>query len=399
MKLSPSPTFSLRESRGYGEGAKAPWVNDNQKVLLCAVATLLALGIVMIYSTTTFNVGADPTYKLRKQLLWMAIGAIGLVLAWHTDYRLWAKHRKLLLAGAVVGLLCVYMPGISRQINGAHRWLRVGPLSLQPSEFAKLALIIYVAAQLDRLGSDVKTFTAGFLPLAAVVGLVSLLVLIEPDFGTGTFIAAVGIMLMFTGGVRIFHIAAFGTVALLPLLGMLALKFAHVRARLAVFFNADADPLGRGYQIKQSLIALGSGGLFGLGLGESRQKLMFLPERDTDFIFSVLGEEMGFIGTAAVVILFMLFLRQGCKIARRCTDMYSYLLAFGLTIAIAAQAALNIAVVTGSVPPKGIALPFISFGGSSLVATMIGVGILLNIAKQNKAGGAGGHGWEGERYV
>lgn len=361
------------------------WFKDNRKTLLAVVATLLAVGVIMIYSSTAFNHASDPTYKLRKQLLWVTIGVVCMMLAWHTDYRLYAKYRKLILAGIVAMLLCVYVPGLGREINGAHRWLRIGSLSIQPSELAKIAVIIFVAATISELDEKVKNFARGFLPLAAAVGFVALLVLIEPDFGTGTFIAFIGVTLMFVGGVRIFHIAAFGTVTLVPLLVVLAFMFEHVIGRIRVFLNADADPLGRGYQIKQSLIALGSGGLFGLGLGESRQKMMFLPERDTDFIFAILGEELGFIGVGIIVILFLLFLNCGLRIARKCTDIYSYLLALGLTITISTQAALNIAVVTGSVPPKGIALPFLSFGGSSLVATMIGVGILLSIAERNRA--------------
>jgi cell division protein FtsW len=360
------------------------WVGNNRKILICIVATLLAIGVIMVYSSTAFGLKADPTYKLRKQALWAAIATVCMVLAWHTDYRLYARHRKLIIGVAILLLFAVYLPGIGRQVNGAHRWLRVTSLSIQPSELAKLAMIIYIAATLSELGDGSRRFVKGFLPLAGVVGIVTLLVLVEPDFGTGAFIAFISIMLMFIGGVRIFHIAAFGTLALVPLLAVLALKFEHVRSRLSVFFNADADPLGRGYQIKQSLIALGSGGLFGIGLGESRQKLMFLPEPDTDFIFSILGEELGFVGAALVVVLFMLFLCYGMKIASRCKDLYSYLLAVGITVAISAQAVLNIAVVTGSVPPKGIALPLLSFGGSSLVTTMIAVGILLNIAKQNQ---------------
>lgn len=359
---------------------------NERKILICVVATLLALGVVMIYSSTAFSSSADPTYKLRKQMLWAAIATVCMILAWNTDYRLYAKHRKLILGAAVVLLLCVYVPGIGRQVNGAHRWLRIGSLSVQPSELAKLAVIIYVAATIQELGDRKRDFLRGFLPLAGSVGLISLLVLVEPDFGTGIFIAFVGTALMFAGGVRIFHITAFGTAAMMPLLGIVALRFEHVRARFSVFFNADADPLGRGYQIKQSLIALGSGGLFGVGLGESKQKLMFLPERDTDFIFSIVGEETGFVGASLVIVLFMLLLSSGLKIAACCRDLYSYLLAFGITTAISMQAVLNIAVVTASVPPKGIALPFLSFGGSSLVATMIGVGILLNIARQNSFG-------------
>ncbi len=359
------------------------WTSDSQKMLVCIVATLLAIGVVMVYSSTAFSHACDPTYKLRKQALWAIIATMCMILAWHTDYHLYAKHRRLIMAGAIGALLCVYLPGIGRQINGAHRWLRVGSLSIQPSEFAKLAIIVYIAATLEQLGQRARLFTRGFLPLAVIIALTSLLILVEPDFGTGTFIAALGLAVMFIGGVRIFHVLTFSTVAILPLLGMLALKFEHVRHRISIFLNFDADPLGKGYQIKQSLIALGSGGLFGLGLGESKQKLMFLPERETDFIYSILGEELGFVGAAAVIVLFLLFLWQGMKIAGRCKDKYSYVLAMGITLAVCAQAALNVAVVTACVPPKGIALPFLSFGGSSLVATMISVGILLNIAKQN----------------
>jgi cell division protein FtsW len=375
------------------------WTKDNQKLLVYVVVTLLALGVIMIYSSTAFSLSHDPSYKLRKQVIWVVIATVCMILAWHTDYRFYARHRRFILGAAIALLLCVYMPGVSREINGAHRWLRIGGFSFQPSEFAKLALIIYVSATLCEMGDKSRRFLQGFLPLAATIGFVSLLILVEPDFGTGIFVAFIGVTLMFVGGVRIFHIAAFGTAILVPLLAVVALKFEHIRSRFSVFLDADADPLGRGYQIKQSLIAIGSGGLFGVGLGESRQKLMFLPERDTDFIYSIVGEELGFVGAAAVLLLFMLFLRCGMKIANRCRDSYSYLLALGLTLSISLQAVLNVAVVTASVPPKGIALPFLSFGGSSLVATMVAVGILLNIAKHNQLPSGGEGAGEGDEDV
>jgi len=355
---------------------------NSQKMLSCIVFTLLAAGVIMVYSSSAFSL-SDPTYKLRRQVLWAVVATLCMVITWNTDYRIYARYRRLILAGTVVLLLCVYLPGIGREVNGAHRWLRIGSLSVQPSELAKVAMVIYVAASMDRLGDKAKSFTKGFLPLAGIIAFVSLLVLVEPDFGTASFIAALGFALMFIGGVRVAHVMAFGSAALLPLLGMLALRFEHVRQRFSIFLNIDADPLGKCYQIKQSLIALGSGGLFGLGLGASKQKLMFLPEREAGFIYSIIGEELGFVGTAAVIVLFLLFLRQGMKIADSCRDKYSYLLATGITVSITMQAAINIAVVTACVPPKGIALPFLSFGGSSLLATMIAVGILLNIAMQN----------------
>jgi len=294
--------------------------------------------------------------------------------------------RSWILLGTVGVLSLVFAPGVGAQINGAHRWVRVGGQFVQPSEAAKIGIAIFLcgfaAADPERL----KKFFKGFVPAYAVVAVVCGMIIVEPDVGTAVFIAIVMTLMLIVAGVRLTH--------LVP--GVLAAGFAaayyamthteHVRARLAGWLHPELDPQGKGHQITQSLIALGTGGWTGVGLGQGTSKLYFLPEAHSDFIFPVIGEELGFAGAAVMILLYMAIGVVGYRIMRRCRERFGFLLSFALTTYIILQAAMNVAVVTASMPTKGIPLPFVSAGGSSVLFTMVGVGMLVNIANASERG-------------
>jgi cell division protein FtsW len=279
----------------------------------------------------------------------------------------------------------VLIPEIGAKINGSRRWIRAGIFGYQPSEFAKLAMIIFLSGYIAKNREKMATFAKGFVVPIILIGVVSLLILKEPDFGTAMFITVVSFILLMTGGTRIIYVI-FTLIASIPHIYQIYInKFpAYQHDRLLAFLDPWKDPMGIGYQIIQSWIALGSGGIAGLGLGESRQKLFFLPMSDNDFIFSIIGEEFGFIGTTCIIIMFALFAWQGMRICKAAPDAFGFFLALGITASIALQAAINVAVVTGSIPTKGLPLPFISTGGSSILLSLLGVGILLNIARQSE---------------
>jgi cell division protein FtsW len=356
-----------------------------ENAVLYIIGALVGIGIVAVYSSSAFKCLSftDSAYCLKRQLAWALISIAGMVVVMNVDYRKILKYAPYILGGTALLLLAVLVPGVSREVNGARRWIQLGPVNFQPSEAAKLAVLVFAAWYAAKYGGRLKSFWKGFLPAAAVIGAVSGLILIEPDLGSSVFIGTVAIVVLLIAGVRLWHLA----VALLvsaPAVAYVAItRFEHVANRLSTFFNPDLDPLGLGHQVHQSLVALGSGGLFGAGLGESRQKLFYLPAERTDFIFAIIGEELGFIGTCLVIALFAALLINGMRIVRRTRDNSGFLLAFGIVFSIALQAILNIAVVTGSIPPKGIPLPFISFGGSGLFFLMISIGMLINISRVN----------------
>ena len=358
-----------------------------ERVLVCCVATLICLGVVMIYSVASAR-SADPReggLALARQLVWVGMGCAGLLIAYRVNYRKLSDAHFQVLLVALVLLVAVLAPGIGTIRHGARRWIRMNWLiGFQPSEFAKLALCIFLAGFLSRRQERLGEFRNGFLPVMCVIGIVSGLILLEPDFGTAVLVGVVGAMMAIVAGVRVLHMAAAACVAA-PML-LLALWRSPARwARIAAFLDPWSHESGAGYQVIQSLIALGSGGLIGRGLGASHQKLYFLPEARTDFIFAIVGEELGAAGTVAVVFLFAILLREGLRVAGRAQDAFGSLLAFGITMMLGLQAAMNMAVVTGSVPTKGIALPFVSAGGSSLWCSMVGVGLLMQIARRNPA--------------
>jgi len=360
-------------------------------VLLVLVLTLFAFGMVMLYSATAVTAEKSPrfqddTHFLKKQLLWVMVSIGAMIVVGRVPFPLWARWRGpiLLLTLGVLGL--VFVPGVGAQINAAKRWIRVGGQFLQPSEAAKLGIAIYLcgfaAADPERL----KSFFRGFVPAMSVIAVVCGMIIIEPDIGTAVFVATVMTLTLVVAGIRVWH--------LVPSIlggGGLAAYYAlthttHVMARIQTFRHPEVDPQGKGHQITQSLIALGSGGWTGVGLGQGTSKLYFLPEAHSDFIFPVIGEELGFLGASAMILLYMAIGFVGYRIMRRTRDRFAFLLSFAVTTYIILQAAMNVAVVTASMPTKGIPLPFVSAGGSSVLFTMIGVGILVNIANATERG-------------
>jgi cell division protein FtsW len=352
--------------------------------LLAIALALVALGIVMVYSTSAIESDrrlGDPGFFLRRQLVWAMVAGLTLVVARTTDYR-----SLIRLSPAALGLLCMVLVAVLFQPGhkGAHRWFHIGSFQFQPSEVGKVIVVLFCARACSRLGPGARLRQT--LPIFCAVGLVVALVAIEPDFGTALFLSAIAGLLLIAGSVPWRHMFLVGVPAM-ALAGVYGLtRLDHVRSRLAVFFDPGADVLAKGYQVHQSLIALGSGGVAGLGLGRSRQKLYFLPDDHTDFILAIIGEELGLIGTLGVLALFAGLIWFGVRIALQAPDREGRLAALGLTAVIGLQACMNIAVVTASMPTKGISLPFVSYGGSALVVTMGAIGILMNIAAQGGRG-------------
>ena len=357
-------------------------------IIMYLVTTLLVIGIIMIYSTSSAKTaeGADSmNITFLKHVAWIIIAITGMLIMMKIDYHYLQRYRMVIFIVAFAGLVVVLIPEIGTVSYGARRWIRFGSyFGFQPSELAKLAMIIFMSGYIAKNREKMATFAKGFVVPIILIGVVSLLILKEPDFGTAMFITTVSFMLIMVGGTRIIYVL-FTIIASIPHIYQIMHKIpTYQHNRLLAFLDPWKDPMGIGYQIIQSWIALGSGGIAGLGLGESRQKLFFLPMSDNDFIFSIIGEEFGFIGTTGIIIMFALFAWQGVRICKTAPDAFGFFLALGITASIALQAAINIAVVTGSIPTKGLPLPFISTGGSSILLSLLGVGILLNIAKQSE---------------
>jgi cell division protein FtsW len=295
------------------------------------------------------------------------------------------RMAKPILLVSIFLLAVVLIPHIGKETAGARRWFRMGPVNFQPSEFAKIAAIIYIADVMSRKKGMAGSLIHGYLPPLAVLGVMVVLVLAEPDLGTAVAIFVIGMIMLYVSGVRGFYITA-SLLASLPVLYWLLFRVSYRKKRMLAFLNPWADKRGTGFQIIQSFIALGSGGLFGVGLGQSRQKLFYLPASHTDFIFSIIGEELGFLGTASVVILFILFVWQGMKVVFRAAGDFEGLVALGVVLLVALEAIINIGVTAGALPTKGLPLPFISYGGSALVFHLTAVGLLLNAAKTCEVG-------------
>lgn len=352
-------------------------------LLFAATVLLLGIGIVMVYSAsqvTAYERLDDTFYYLKKQLVWALLGLAAMVSVMKVDYWKYKKMAVPFLIIAFILLIAVLLPGIGKNVKGAQRWLGVGPLTVQPSEVIKLSLVVFMAYGLSKYRERLRYFTAGMLPFLVVLALACGLILLQPDLGTAVSAAGTVYIMLFAAGARgkhLFYLALAGMVAV----GAAIILEPYRMSRFLAFLDPWKDPRGTGFHIIQSLYALGSGGLFGAGLGQSHQKFFYLPEQHTDFIFAVLGEELGFLGGALVITLFLIFVWRGFKIALSSQDPFASLLAVGVTSMIALQAIINIGVVTGSLPITGIPLPLISFGGSSLIFTLTGVGILLNISR------------------
>ncbi len=354
------------------------------RVNLAAVALiLLCVGIVMIYSASAIyayeNLG-DSSYYLKRHLLYVAIGFCCCLFAMSVDLEKLRKLAKPLLLFSFVLLLLVLVPGIGRVAGGARRWLHVGFLSFQPSELAKFALILYTADFLTRKRLELRSFTRGFLPVLMVMGAVCVLILAQPDLGTVVAIIAVCFVMFFVAGIRLSHILSLILTAL-PAAYLLVFNVPYRRNRILAFLNPWRDPQGAGFQIIQSLVAFGSGGFFGAGLGQGKQKLLYLPAAYTDFVFSIIGEELGFLGAAAIVILFILFLIYATRISLKARTTFGRLFSFGLLSCLMFEAIVNMGVATSLLPTKGLPMPFLSYGGTSLIFNMINVGLILNIGR------------------
>lgn len=356
-----------------------PW-----HVIIYCVAALLGFSIVTVYSTDMTTSGSCGSgYQSIKHIVWIGISSLLLTVMSKIDYHYLQKLSIPLLVVSFILLVLVLVPGIGTVTNGARRWIRLNRVfGIQPSEFAKLAMLIFIANYLAKNQGRMSQFIFGFVIPMGVAVVISALVLKEPDFGTAAFIAILSLILLMIGGTRMIYVI-FAAMAVTPCIHKMLFDVPFRKIRLLVFLDPWKDPSGAGYQIIQSWIALGSGGLTGLGLGSSRQKLFFLPESNSDFIFTIIGEEFGFLGASLVIGLFLLLVWHGLKIVHAAKDVFGFFLGLGITVMFGLQAILNIAVVSGVLPTKGIPLPFVSSGGSSLLFSMIGVGILVNIARQS----------------
>jgi cell division protein FtsW len=353
-------------------------------ILMYTVLALLVIGWIMVYSSSA--VVAEIQYKdsfkfLKKQLLFSFIGLIGMVAAMKADYRRLGAWTYPILALSIILLILVLIPGLglSHQVGVARRWLATPWFAFQPSELGKLALVLFVASFLTKKGDQIKEFLHGFLPVIAISGVMVLLVILEPDMGTAVFMGILTMVLLFIGGTRLSYLLAVPLIAA-PGLYFFITRFSYGYRRLLAFLHPWEDMQGMGFQIIQSFVALGSGGPWGVGLGDGKQKLFFLPAAHTDFILAILGEEAGFIGIMVTILLFALLIWRGMRIAFKTEDTFGAHLAMGLTSMIALQVIINMGVVLGLLPTKGLTLPFISYGGTSLVANLIGVGIILSIS-------------------
>ncbi|HUG06086.1 MAG TPA: putative lipid II flippase FtsW [Candidatus Limnocylindria bacterium] len=352
-------------------------------VLVVVVLALTLVGIAMVYSASgirALDALDDPRYFLGWQSLWATFGLVGMLVATRIDYHRYRVLALPLLLIAIVLLAAVLVPGVGTSVNGAARWLRAGPVGLQPAEFAKLALIIYLAAWLGAR-RDRITSPGVMVGVLAVTGLLTGLVFLEPDLGTAIVIGVVALIMYFAAGARIHVFVAFASLAaVLALAG--AMTSAYRLQRITTFLDPWSDPRDGGYQAIQSLYGLALGGLFGEGLGAGREKFGYLPFPYTDSIFAILGDELGLVGTLSVIALFLVLGYRGVRIALRAPDAMGGLLATGITTWLVFQAWVNMAVVASLVPMTGITLPFISYGGSSLCVGLIAVGILLNVGRQ-----------------
>jgi cell division protein FtsW len=347
---------------------------------------LLGLGLVMILSASSVSSYArygSSFLFFKRQLLWALMGVVGMFVASRIDYRRWRSAGWILLLLAIGGLVLVLHPAFGTRVGGSSRWIGIGGFRVQPSELAKLALLLVAADVCVRKRGKMTNLREVVLPLGVIAAVVAGLIMFQPDLGTTLIIAMTVFVVVFIGGVPLPLLGSIGVMGAIGAFG-LALTEGYRRARLFAFLNPFRDPLNAGYQSVQSLIALGSGGISGVGLGASRQKWLYVPNAHTDFIFAILGEELGLIGTLAVIALFVGFAYAGVRVARRAPDTFGQLVAIGVTVWVVGQGIVNMGAVTGLLPITGVPLPLVSFGGSALVISLIGIGILANIARQER---------------
>jgi cell division protein FtsW len=352
-------------------------------ILFSTIMLLVVIGVVMVYSASSYSAFFnsainDGMYYLKRQALWAVLGVAGMVAAIKIDYHVYKKYTAPLMILTVLMLCAVF---VFPAVNGAKRWIPLGFASIQPSEIAKYVVVLYMAKSIESKGKKITSFIYGIMPYIMVSAFYAGMVFLEKNLSIAMVIMAVTLIIIFVAGAKWIHVAGiFGCVGAAGVAGIIFEPYRM--ARFMSFLDPWKDARGDGYQLIQSLLALGSGGIFGSGLGQSRQKCFYIPEPHTDFIFAIIGEELGLIGCILIIVLFAIFVWRGIAAASKARDTYGTLLATGITSIIAVQAIINIAVVTGSMPVTGVPLPFISYGGSSLIFNLFAMGILLNISRQ-----------------
>ena len=352
-------------------------------ILLISVIILSLFGLLMIYSASSIwsAYKFNDSYKyLKSQGIFLIVGYILMYIVSNIPYSIYKKNSNKILFICTILLVLVLIPGIGTVRNGSRSWFGIGPLGIQPSEFAKLGLIIFTSKYLSK--NKIKDIKTSVLPILIVVMLIFGLIMLQPDFGTGIIIVMSIISLLFISGVNMSFFIKIGFLGLIGIVVLIIIAPYRLE-RITSFLNPWSDPLGSGFQIIQSLYAIGPGGLLGMGLGNSIQKHFYLPEPQTDFIFSIISEELGFLGVLIVTTLFIIIIYRGLKISISCEDNFANYLSYGITFSISFQTILNLMVVVGLIPVTGVTLPFLSYGGSSLLVSMLEIGILLNISKYN----------------
>ena len=359
-------------------------MKKNLGLYLFLVAMILILfGLIMIYSSSSiwamykFN---DSFKYVKQQALFIFVGIILVLAISKINYRVYHDHATKIFFVCIVLLILVLIPGIGSVRNGSRSWFGIGAFGIQPSEFAKIGLIILTSKYLSKSNKFVKDIKRGVIPILGVLFLVFGLIMLQPDFGTGMIIVVSILAMLFIAGVNIKFFIGLGSIGVIGIIVLIAIA-PYRMDRITSFIDPWSDPLGTGFQIIQSLYAIGPGGLLGMGFLKSRQKQFYLPEPQTDFIFSIISEEFGVLGVIIVSTLFLLLLWLGIKIALNAKDNFAKLLAFGLTFQMLIQAVMNLMVVIGLIPVTGVTLPFLSYGGSSLLVSMVSIGIILNISK------------------
>ncbi|ADU30849.1 stage V sporulation protein E [Evansella cellulosilytica] len=352
-------------------------------LLIAATLSLLVIGLIMVYSASAvmaeqnFN---DSFFFLKRQLFFAILGVVAMLFMMNVDYWSWRSLTKVIIIVCFILLIVVLIPGVGLVRGGARSWLGVGAFSIQPSEFMKIAMIFFLAKYLSENQKYVTTIKQGLVPTLGLVMVAFALIMLQPDLGTGAVMVLTSVVIIFVAGAQIKHFAFLGILGLVGFVGLI-ISAPYRLQRITSFLDPWQDPLGSGFQIIQSLYAIGPGGFLGLGLGESRQKYFYLPEPQTDFIFAIVSEELGFVGGAFVLCCFAVLLWRGLRIALYAPDLYGSLLATGIIGMIAIQVMINIGVVIGLMPVTGITLPLLSYGGSSLTLMLTSIGVLLNISR------------------
>ena len=383
--MSASAAVGARVARQRSEQLRPGLRYD--PLLLGAVLILLMFGVVMVYSASAVYAGArlgDTTWFFKRQAIGASIGLIALLGAMKLGYRRMEALALPLLFVSLALLVLMHLPGLGHSAGGARRWMRLGSVTFQPSELAKIALVLWLARSLARKQERVRTFSVGFLPHMVMLALLGFLLMLEPDFGTAVVLAAVTFALLFVAGAPLRYLLAVAGAAA-PVAALLIWRSPYRIQRVLTFLDPWKDPRGHGYQTVESLLGFGAGGSLGVGLGESHQKLFFLPAAHTDFILSIVGEELGFAGVAGVLALFALIAWRGIKAAHAAPDAFGCWLALGLTLLLSVEALVNAGMALALLPTKGMALPFLSYGMSSVITSCIGAGAMLSVS-----GGPGG---------